>query len=239
MPRLKKAEPEVHIEDLHPVNDGFVHAYTGTWAEQGIIIHVVLDIVDVHHWQPGRYLQNAYELVALNPTTVSGRPLGAGQEETASILQHKLRERMLDLMKVAGWCGVAFTRNRQPIYQYRPTTPAQQVILEQKQGVVVGDPETDVSAQGEQQDLGLHTKDYVVYGSEEARKGGAAPAFTRKVSMKTTTFDCKICGNTVTQQHYPGQAPCYCGSEACKREGTRRRVQKSREKQTRTKQTTM
>lgn len=233
MARQKRAEPEVSIDSLHPVNDGFVRAFWGKWTEQGVIAQAVLSIVETENWRRGQYLSNAYELVSLSPTTVSGRPLGPLQEETARLLLRKLRERMLDLMKVAGWRSVAITKNGQPIYQYRPAVRAEGVTLPLAPAQLAENETTSQKAAGhanrEQQVQAQQTKTYTIYGSEEARKSGREPAYSRKVSAKLIPFRCAICNQEVSEWHFPGQKPTVCAKPACKREAVRRRVQKSRE----------
>lgn len=236
MARTKKAEPEVFIDNLHPVNDGFTHSYNGRWSEQGVIAHATLDIVDRDHWKLGQYLPNAYELVSLSPATESGRPLGPVQEELARILLRKLRERMLDLMKVAGWRSVASTVNDQPIYQYRPAARDENARMptldpsHRPEAETASDLEPAGPAQHEYQDQARQTKTYAVYGNKEARKRGKEPAYSRTVTAKLIRFRCAICRQEVQEWHFPGQDPSICAKPACKREAVRRRVQKWREK---------
>jgi len=56
--------------------------------------------------------------------------------------------------------------------------------------------------------------------------------YTRTIISRRVTFTCQRCGDTVTQQRFPGPTPAYCG-EACaaeaRREQTRTRVRRFRE----------
>jgi len=47
------------------------------------------------------------------------------------------------------------------------------------------------------------------------RGATAQVAYTRTVRMREVTFTCMICGQTVTQLHYPSGRIKYC-SEACR-----------------------
>jgi len=51
-------------------------------------------------------------------------------------------------------------------------------------------------------------------------RADTAPAYRRTVQTHAVMFTCHSCGCVVTQQRYPGQAPCYC-STACKQEAVR------------------
>lgn len=237
-----KQQPEIHIDDFHPLNDGFVHAYHGTWIEQGMKAFVTLDLVERGHWPRGRYVRNAYELRSSFFRLSTRGTMGALQEELGRALSRKLRERMQAEMQVAGWLEIGKTKEGQPIYQHRPPSVAQpgpvptndaasipHVVAESESGITLDELPASHDLV-ECQDGQHQTKVYVVYGSKEARERGATPAYTRKVSTKAVTFCCIICGTTTTQQCYPGQIPRYCRNEACKREGGRRRVERSREK---------
>lgn len=46
-------EPDIKIDDVHPVNDGFLHAYKGTWKEKGVIATVSLDLVEMRTGSQG------------------------------------------------------------------------------------------------------------------------------------------------------------------------------------------
>lgn len=71
-----------------------------------------------------------------------------------------------------------------------------------------------------------------VVGSEEAKVRGQQPAYRRLVFTRPVTFTCIVCGETVTQERYPGHKPLYC-SEGCRedrqRERTRERVARHRQ----------
>lgn len=60
-----------------------------------------------------------------------------------------------------------------------------------------------------------------VYGDKFARqRPGALPAYQRVIRTRPTTFTCVHCGQTVTQERYPGRLPRYCG-ELCAGEAER------------------
>jgi hypothetical protein len=225
------------IPNLHPVSDGFAHSYTGKRQEQGVIVSIMLDIVSPENFRLGAYRRNAYELVTLNPQTVSGRTLGVGQKYNAAIFEKRLREEMLASMQDAGWQQVGTTIYNQPIWVHQPstTTPlvqstsAQHADLEQKHGIVATSETRSASVQGEHQ-----PKVYLVYGDmtkEEkklARKTGQKPAYVRKVSTKTIPIFCTRCGQTVVEEHLPGAKPQYCKpcAEVVRKEKTLDRVKR-------------
>jgi len=223
---VREKESEIHIDDLHPPQDGFVHAYKGTWQEAGVLATLYLDVVDRDHWQPGHYRKHAYELVG-STRAVSGRSLGPIQEETASLLRRELKAQMLAAMLAAGWQQVDTTREGQPIYHYRP---APMVVSHHQEGEPGREETVELDTAPEQ---ARSTRVYEVYGSEEARKSGSPPAYSRKVSLKKEVFKCEICGQTVTEEHLPGQKPRYCQAQTCQREAVRLRVACSREKKQR------
>ena len=222
MAREKK--PLISIDNLHPANDGFIHAYQATWQEAGMIATWYLDVVDRDHWQPDHYLEDAYELSG-STRTVSGRPSGAIQDETASLLLHELKTQMLAAMTDAGWLQVDTTNEGQPIYQYRPAPTLVARHQEWNRDDIAG-----LSTAPEEPSS---TRVYEVYGSEDARKSGSPPAYSRKVALKKVVFRCAICGQTVAEDHLPGQKPRYCANKACQREAVRLRVVRSREKKQR------
>jgi endogenous inhibitor of DNA gyrase (YacG/DUF329 family) len=70
------------------------------------------------------------------------------------------------------------------------------------------------------------------YGGPPPRLRNGEQLVSRRVKMRTVTFTCSACGQTVTQQRFPSHVPKYC-SDACKqteskslatREKTRLRV---------------
>ncbi len=219
----REKQPIIHIDDLHLVDDGFVHAYKATWQEAGVIATWYLDVVDRDHWQPDHYLKHAYELEG-SARAASGRQLGTIQDETGSLLLRELKTQMLAAMIDVGWQQVDTTNEGQPIYQYRPAPRVAPRTSEWEPGrKETADPSAD-------QVEPRQTRVYEVYGSEEARKSGSPPAYSRKVALKKVVFQCAVCGQTVTEDHLPGQKPSYCQSKTCQREAVRLRVARSREK---------
>lgn len=69
--------------------------------------------------------------------------------------------------------------------------------------------------------------------SIEVRGATGQVAYTRSVRMRDVTFTCTVCGQTVTQRHYPSGRIKYC-SEACRAirgaQLNEKRVAKQREK---------
>ncbi len=213
-------KPKIHIDDLHLVDDGSTQAFHASWQEAGVIVEFALDIVALDHWQHGQYRERAYELTD-HMRAISRRAMGTIQEDNAFMLLRELRAQMLAGMIDAGWQEVATTREGQPIYQYRP---APQLSDEERGEVATAFSEIDQA--DDLDDQAEHpTKVYEVYGTHPKEHG---PAYTRRVTARTVTFSCAICGAPVTMECYPGQLPRYCGSEDCKREAVRLRVEKHR-----------
>lgn len=218
----RSTKPKIHIDDLHLADDGSTQAFHASWQEAGLIVELTLDIVALDHWQHGQYRARAYELTE-HMRTVSGRPMGAIQEDTAFMLLRELRGRMRAAMLDAGWREVATTREGQPIYLYRPAPWLSDEV--RGEGATAFVTQIDQADDLEDQ-AGQHpSKIYEVYGAHSKEHG---PAYTRRVTARTFTFNCAICGASVTRECYPGQLPRYCGSEACQREAVRLRVEKHR-----------
>lgn len=130
----------------------------------------------------------------------------------------QMRAAMID----AGWLEVASTLEGQPIYQYRPAPWLSDEEIDEVASAFAtqGDQAGDLEDQAEHP-----SKIYEVYGSRSKEHG---PAYTRRVTARTFTFSCAICGVSLTRECYPGQFPRYCDSEECRREAVRRRVEKHR-----------
>jgi hypothetical protein len=189
----RERQPEIHIDDLHPIEDGFVHAYWGTWKELGMIAHAHLDAINDNP-RRGYRLDCGYRR-----ESERGR-MGQRQEELGAELVRNLRPHMETEMRAAGWQVVAKTNEGRDIWQHQPgaqlqsqSTPAQPVDLEQESGIAPGDQENDISAQSQ----------------------------TRIVYTRTITFICQWCRQEVTEQRFPSHTPLYCSKPACKKEATR------------------
>ncbi len=126
---VREHTAEISIDDFHPRIDGFVQSYKGTWKEQGMIATAWLDTVERGHFPAGLFLPNAYELSSTYERVLGGLARGARQEELGADLAQKLRERMKEKMKAAGWQVVAKTREGKDIWQYKPSrvSPGQTV----------------------------------------------------------------------------------------------------------------
>lgn len=224
MARLQQAA--VHIADLGVSG----RSYQSTWTERGVIAHAYLEPLQDNDPSKG------YQLDFLTSREAGPGPLGSRQERIGSELIGQLRQQMLAKMQAAGWRVVGSHQGKE-VWKLFPASdppapqPAQAVPskpkLTRRGSDLAGSASRESAPTPEEQ---RQTKTYVVYGSKEARERGATPAYTRRVSTRTVTFCCAICGTPTTQQCYPGQRPHYCSNEACKREGGRRRVERSREK---------
>ena len=245
----RRTQPEIHIDDLHVVPDGYTHAYKAMWLEAGLLVTLHLDIVDSGHWRQGHFLTHAYELVS-HVETLSGRPPGSTQAETGAKYARELRILVQARMNEAGWQQVDTTHEGQPIYQYRPGPADDEPDLPD---IAFAGDGADVPGedQGSEAKLANQNQNDLlefdqgnqpkqqrshiveVVGSAEAKERGQQPAYSREVFTRPVTFTCIVCGETVTQQRYPGHTPLYC-SDACKdervAERTRERVARHREK---------
>ncbi len=125
----REHQAEISIDDFHPRHDGFIQSYKGTWKEQGMIATAWLDTVERGHFPAGIFLRNAYELSSTYERVLGGPARGSRQEELGAALAQKLRERMKEEMKAAGWQVVAKTREGKDIWQYKPArvSPGQTV----------------------------------------------------------------------------------------------------------------
>jgi hypothetical protein len=120
---------------------------------------------------------------------------------------------------------VAWPRDNEPIYQYRPAFT--RLSEEEREEVAAALAAFDQAEDLEDQADKHPSKLYEVYGSYSKEHD---PAYTRRVTARTVTFNCAICGAPVVRECYPGQLLKYCGSEDCKREAVRLRVEKHRAK---------
>src|SRR6266704_1774880 len=111
-----------------------------------------------------------------------------------------------------------------------PQTTALQTLyarLIQEQAPPVPAPEADPHMRKKHEQPTRHTMSVAVRGATEQL------AYTRTVRMREVTFTCMICGQTVTQLHYPSGRLKYC-SEECRAVGATQReeirVARQREK---------
>lgn len=205
-------------------------SYHSTWTEHGVIAHAYLEPLQDNDPSWG------YQLDFLTSREAGPGKLGSRQERIGSELIGQLRQRMIVELQATGWRVVRSHQGKEVWKQLSASDPpapqpAQVVPLKPKATGRGSDlTKSAGQEQGTEQDEQRQTKTYMVYGSKEAREQGTAPVYTRRVSTKPVTFFCAICGTPTTQQCYPGQLPHYCSNEACKREGGRRRVERSREK---------
>jgi hypothetical protein len=210
MAREKHKQPEVQIDDLHPVHDGFVHAYKGTATLQGVRAYAYLDIVERGHWPPGLYLPGAYELTfSYERLSKKGSMDLHRLQDIGDVLIARLREQMLSRMRAVGWQVVGKTKQGRDIWQHHPSlSPAQSVLP----GVA---PEMEQAKREE--------------GRLPAEKSSQCNATrvqqqTRVYTSRAITFTCRQCGRIVTEQRFPSHTPLYCSNPACKQEATRKKT---------------
>jgi hypothetical protein len=78
----------------------------------------------------------------------------------------------------------------------------------------------------------LASKSIAIYGNDQARQR-QEPAYYRTLHPKQITFTCAGCGQSVTQEHYPGPAPKYCSPECydqAQKDLTRQRAKRYRDR---------
>ncbi len=231
MVREKHKQPEMQIDDLHPISDGFIHAYTGTATLHGIRAVAYLDIVERDHWPPGRFLSNAYEL-----TCSYERLAKKGPQDTERLrarghhLVEQLRERMLAAMHEAGWQVVGQTKEGREIWQHRPSfsqEPASAAEVSRDQTPATQASGNVMEVLAEAHPLGQLSSE--AKGDDQA---GSVQCQIRVYTTRSITFTCVQCGREVTEQRFPSHTPLYCSNPACKKEGnrlkTRARVAKYR-----------
>jgi hypothetical protein len=221
--KLREQQPEITIDDVQPVQDGFVHAYTGTATLHGVRAVAYLDIVEREHWPAGHYLPHAYELTfSYERLAKKGSMDPHCEADTGDRLIAHLRERMLTQMREAGWRRVGQTRQGRDIWQHRPSlsSPApsissgrEQPEMEAVLSRVPGEPEQAKREEGR-------------LSKDPSDQGDATRVQqqTRIYTSRAITFTCVQCGRTVTEQRFPSHRPLYCSNPTCKREATRKKT---------------
>ncbi len=221
MAREKHKQPEVQIDDLHPVHDGFVHAYKGTATLQGVRAYAYLDIVERGHWPPGLYLPGAYELTfSYERLSKKGSMDPHRLQDTGDRLVAHLRERMLAQMREAGWQVVGKTKEGRDIWQHRPSlTPLQSVLLGGAPEMEAVVPQVSPSMEQAKREEGR-------LPAEKSSQCDATRVQqqTRVYTSRAITFTCRQCGRIVTEQRFPSHTPLYCSNPACKQEATRKKT---------------
>ncbi len=227
-----KQQPEMQIDDLHPISDGFVHAYTGTATLHGIRAVAYLDIVERDHWPPGCYMSNAYELTYSYERLAKKGPQDTERlRERGHHLVEQLRERMLVAMHEAGWQVIGQTKEGREIWQHRPplsSSPASAAAASHDLAPATEASDPRMEETGEAQPLDRLLVEEMK-GEDEA---GSVQCQIRVYTSRAITFTCVQCGREVTEQRFPSHTPLYCSNPACKKEGnrlkTRARVEKHR-----------
>ena len=124
MARKQHQSPEIQLDDLHPLQDGFVHAYQGMATLQGVRAVAYLDTVEPGHWLPGHFRPDAYELTfSYDRLSKKGHMDADRLDDLGHVLLDRLRERMMDAMHAAGWQVVDHTSEGRAIWQHRPSLP--------------------------------------------------------------------------------------------------------------------
>ncbi|HKO23200.1 MAG TPA: hypothetical protein VJY65_00510 [Chloroflexota bacterium] len=73
-----------------------------------------------------------------------------------------------------------------------------------------------------------------VFGEQADVRPYDKPVYRRTIQTRAVTFTCQQCGQTVTQQRYPGPTPRYCTAwcqRLATRASTRERVRRLRKRQ--------
>ena len=214
MARQQHQPPEIQLDDLHPIHDGFTHAYKGTATAQGVIAHGYLDLVERGHWPPGRYQPHAYEpSFSYERLSKKGRMDPDRLRDIGHALIKHLRERMLAAMYAAGWLVVGHTNEGKEIWQHRSFVPA--ISSDQIPGA-----EVDTRMETLEQATTSHQSS----ATTESERETGTRSQTRLVHTRPVTFTCIQCGREVTEQRFPSHIPLYCSNPACKREANRRKT---------------
>lgn len=203
---------EINIDDFYPVNDGFSQSYKGTWREQSMIATAWLEPAGRGRFPRGVYLRGAYELRSTYGNSRHST-LSTSQEEMGADLARKLRERMQEEMRSAGWEVVAQSTAGLNLWQYRPARTA------------AARPAPATGDQGKEK-RGKGRKKYEpVQAIEPARRSVSIPAREKvkayeRIVTQQMTFPCKECGKETTRYVYPGGVK-YC--EPCAKEVERKK----------------
>src|SRR5258708_21231534 len=202
MVQARKTQPIIEIDDLQP--DWSIKSFKAFWQERGLIAYAYLEPIDD---QPARgyVLETTYR-------TVSGKEPGPRQREQGAVLASKVREMMKSEMIDAGWQPYPVPGISHGVWQHSSRVTASSASAQGDQAAQTSSaPESQLE---QDQPAAQPAREYKVYGSKEAREAaresGAAPAYTRVVSLKTITFRCARCGSTVAGDHLPGAKPERC-----------------------------
>lgn len=182
-------------------------------------------------WDQGQDTQAA--LLYQRAFSLREQHLGSDHPETAQTL-HDLalfHQKLGKLDKALSLAEQALSIRSQALGDAHPKTVATRTLYDQlllEQAPTVPLPETDPHFMCKKQERPTrHTMSIAVRGGTEQ------VVYTRTVKMREVTFTCIICGQTVTQLHYPSGRIKYC-SEACKAVSTvqkqKTRVARQREK---------
>ena len=243
-------------QELHPDYEGYSLA---KWEQQGILAYAWLETVEAGQWPLGIFEDTAYVLDCTSSRVAKQGTMSSRQKALGLEMTDLLRSYLVDVLLANSWSTPYKTKAGRDIWVWyaeghprrttqapEPATKAGEAVLSEHDlpdviiarvgAVVPGEAQADQDhvlelMLAEPEKPRSHVVE--VIGGSEAKERGQQPAYSREVFTKLVTFTCIVCGDTVTQQRYPGHTPLYC-SEGCREvrvaEKTRERVAKHRER---------
>ena len=202
--------PIIEIDDLQP--DWSAKSFKASWKENGLVAYA--DLVPLQD-QPvrGYILESGYD------KEKPGRRLTDRQMEQGTTLVSRLRARMLNALRVAGWQVIGTLDNGKDVWQHssRVTSGRQDQGKPQEQ--------ESVTPQRISRTLSIP-------GTGKA-EGRQSAGYSRVIMARDVTFTCSRCEQEVTKVQFPGPTPRYCApcAKEVEREKTRARVARLRERQ--------
>jgi len=230
-----------------------------TWEQQGILAYAWLETVEAGQWPLGIFEDIAYVLDCTSSRVAKQGTMSSRQKALGLEMTDLLRSHLVDVLLANGWSTPYKTKAGRDIWVWyaeghprrttqapEPATKARELVLSEHDllDIIVAGFGAEVPGEAQaDQDQVLELllaepekpRSHVVnvIGGSEAKERGQEPAYSREVFTREVTFTCIVCGDTVTQQRYPGHMPLYC-SEGCREarvaEKTRERVAKHRER---------
>ncbi|MFL5624274.1 MAG: hypothetical protein ACJ788_01600 [Ktedonobacteraceae bacterium] len=195
--------PIIEIDDLQP--DWSIKGFKASWKENGLVAYAYLMPLQD---QPSRgyVLEYSYD-----SEKQPGRRLTDRQIDQGTTLVSRIRARMLDAMRWAGWQVVGKQETGRDIWQH-----SSRLVQDKPQEL------DTVTDQGKSRAITV-----------PAGAGRQSTGYTRTITARDVTFTCSRCGQEVTKVQFPGPTPRYCDTCAkeVEREKTRARVARLRERQ--------
>jgi hypothetical protein len=176
-----------------------------TTTKHGIKATIRVEAVLQATMPPGYSAAGVYHLVSTYELAQGGE-LTEAQDTQGRALTSKLEADLGERMQQAGWRRV------------RRVTDLEELSGQDGSPLWTYQPLTPIEPRGKVVQKGRHL--------EQMYAG-------RKVRSRTVTFACAVCGQEVTEEHFPGQKPRYCAKESCQKEANRLRVARFREKKKR------